>query len=204
MEHQPARRRSSQRTGDNPVRDAALGLLRAKPHTAPELAAELKGLGMDAISNDCLDRSLAELARWGLIRRAAARRTLSSKRGRLKVLYRATPAGVAYVRKWMGSELPKPRLRHELVLRIAVCGQSDLPLLIDLVIDLERSYVERIRELDEEVKGGMERAPAGLDDDWQSTRQLLSERARMAQWRAQVAWLKNTHEMLAQRLLPAD
>lgn len=138
--------------------------------------------------------ALDKLQQEGLVRpvaaagderpRPARRRT---SRGAPRVVYEATRRGVERFDAWMSDGCTMAPLRQELHLKLALSRPANLPRLIELTYEQERSCLDRL-----EQHAG-ERAADDLlaaDEPWREVASAMLREAEVAHLQATVEWLR--------------
>jgi DNA-binding PadR family transcriptional regulator len=205
-EHAAATRR--RRSSDRPrVREAVLGLLVEQPASAYMLSVRLRErLRAAEFPENYVYWVLDDLERQGLVARVAPERASSdllalgseeSVRKRSNAHYEATAKGQEHFKRWLTSPSSEPRLRDELMIRIAFCGPAEVPRLIELVYAQEQVCVGHIHELRDSTEQDASWAhPKGHSAEWQQMLRVMSRDAELAHWSARVEWLQSVRELL--------
>jgi DNA-binding PadR family transcriptional regulator len=120
-------------TGDTTATMAILGLLAEQPDTVAGVARRLnERLPQGRFAHNAAHNNMDTLARGGDIRmvKPGAKRTLDR--------YEATGEGVARFRKWLHeSSTVLPAVRDAVRAKIELCGEEDLPALIQAISEEE-------------------------------------------------------------------
>lgn len=91
--------------------------------------------------------ALRALERKRYVRQRALGADRLAEPHKARIWYEAEDAGREHFAAWFGTPLEQKPLRDELRLRIAAARIEDLPLLLDVLHDLEQSLMDRTQEL---------------------------------------------------------
>lgn len=165
------------------VKHAVLGLVIERPGYGYELIQRLGDrIGGWRPSTTAVYPTLRLLNREGLIR--IQEEPVSHRE---VVWYEATEDGIARFREWMEGPSELMPLREELLVKLAFAGPRDLPRLIEVTRELERSCLDRLmtlrddRSIDELLAG---------ERDWPELAALLLRDAEMLRVQATLTSLQ--------------
>ncbi len=186
-----------------------LGLLVEQAASAHTLSIQLRErLRAAELPENYVYWVLDDLERQGLITRVAGEDRSSDllafageagSRRRANVHYEASAKGQEHFKRWLISPSSEPRLRDELMIRIAFCGPAEVPRLIELVYAQEQVCVGHIQELRSSTECAKADQGSAADDAgarWQRMLRVMSRDAELAHWSARVEWLQSVRELL--------
>jgi DNA-binding PadR family transcriptional regulator len=204
MEHSRSRRTASRI--DRPVTqalalsggDAVLGLLIERPANSYQLERRLASrFGSAHFAHGTAYHAVRRLSSQGLIRTVGpepAPLQAVEHRGPLRATdYEATPRGVEHFRSWLRASPSTPPVREELLAKIAFCGPSDLPRMIEIVRDAELACAAQLKEVNERMRTA--RRLAG-DDPWRRLMSLIVTAGDVAWWDSRIKWLQELRRYL--------
>ncbi len=174
------------------TRYAVLGLLIEQPDHGYQLTQRLQDrLGAPDVRRSYVYELMKQLAADELIRRAEEEPT-RIEQGAARVLYRATPKGIAQFEDWLGSSPPAGPLREELHLKMMVAQTRDLPRLIDLTWQEERQCLDRLLEIEQAA----DVPPARGHGDWPWAAAVLVRNAEISHLQTTVRWLQRARAVM--------
>jgi DNA-binding PadR family transcriptional regulator len=144
---------------------------------------------------------LAESAIYKTLERLEADRYVEnaghrSSGGTSRILYRATPDGVASFRAWMAAPSERPPLRDELHAKLIFAGPDDLPLLLDAVEAQTQACLTELAELGHRPRPIVDGAPI----PWSTRAQLLVDGFGAHRLESLVDWLTEVAEAIQEQL----
>ncbi len=165
--------------------EVVLGLLIERPGTSYELEQRLKErFGSAQFGRGTASNAMKRLADNGFIRIAPDHRSRT---------YLPTPAGVEHFRRWMRSAASTPPVREELHAKIALCEPADLPAMIAVVREAEKSCMVKLQGLQwrmqDEQQGSVTR-------DWRHRMGLMVRSGDVAWWGGRIKWLQSVRMSL--------
>jgi DNA-binding PadR family transcriptional regulator len=178
--------------------NAVLGLVIERPGNSYELERRLeRRFGSAGFAHGTGYHAVRRLSSQGLIRPVGAdspHRGGPESAGSLPATaYEATPRGVDHFRRWLRASVSMPPVREELLAKIALCGPSDLPRMVEIVRDAELACAAQLQEVNERMR--TERRLAG-DDAWRRLMSLIVTAGDVAWWDARIKWLQELRSYL--------
>lgn len=143
--------------------------------------------------------ALDKLEQEGLVRpvpgddEAVAPTRRRTVRGAPRVVYEPTERGLGRFDEWMAATSSLAPLREELHLKLALSRPADLPRLIELTHEQERSCVERLEEHEGErdVDALVAEAPS-----WPAVAAAMVRDAEVEHLHATIRWLRRVREAM--------
>lgn len=172
------------------VKWAVLGLVIERPGYGYDLAQRLEErFDCWELAPSGVYSALEQLSSERLVR--VGRSYHASGRGRSRVSYEATLAGINRFRTWILSSSPAPPLREELQMKVSLCCRQDVPRLIESVYGQELACMARVRELSHRdatigAQGG----------DWPRSTRALAAELEIALWDSRLEWLRHARRLL--------
>jgi DNA-binding PadR family transcriptional regulator len=178
--------------------DAVLGLLVEQPANSYQLERRLESrFGAAEFAHGTAYQAVKRLSGQGLIRQVVADQPSEAnllRPGSLPAtVYEPTPRGVEHFRRWLRASTSMPPVREELLAKIAFCGPSDLPRMVEIVRDAELACTARLQEVNERMR--RERHLAG-DDRWRRLMSLIVTAGDVAWWDGRIKWLAELRSYL--------
>jgi hypothetical protein len=185
--------------------EAVLGLLIERPGNSYQLERRLEARFSSAgFAHGTAYHAIRRLARQGLIRPlqdAGAAGDLApaadvTAPGSLPATaYEATPRGLEHFRGWLHASSSTPPVREELLAKLAFCGPSDLPRMVEIVRDAELACTVQLQELNQRIRA--ERLRAG-EDAWRRLMSMIVLTGDVAWWDGRIRWLQELRAYLQQ------
>jgi hypothetical protein len=167
-------------------REIILALVVEKPGTAFELENRLRRrFPSYGYARNIVRRTLGRLRTSGLVSQRPPAGQAGAT-GREGMVWEATSAGAERSRAWVGEELGGPLARDELHARIALCGPQDLPRLLEVVRNAERTCEERLAALGPQADRAVLAADAG---GWAAEMESIAGDAERASLANRASWL---------------
>jgi DNA-binding PadR family transcriptional regulator len=161
--------------------EVILGLLIERPGTSYELEQRLKDrFGSAQFGRGTASNAMKRLAANGLVRISQDRRRT----------YVPTQPGVEHFRRWIRSAVSTPPVREELHARLALCGQAELPAMIQVVVDAETRCAAKLQGLNWRMRGTDEQQ-LSTTRDWSDRRGRLVQSGDVAWWEGRIKWLQS-------------
>lgn len=182
------RRQADWNRGPSPFKGAVLGLVLEKPGHGYELANRLNhrlGPGW-AITAADIYPVLTRLEKAQLVRAVYGLRGPGQRQ--TKVVYHPTAAAAGEFDRWMGAPSATPPLRNELMAKLAVARQDDLPRLLVLLDDAERELLELLEQSADE--------PAPPAGSWQGLVVDIERYHTLAHWKAELHAIVRARERI--------
>jgi DNA-binding PadR family transcriptional regulator len=175
--------------------NAVLGLVIERPANSYQLERRLETrFGSAGFAHGTAYHAVRRLTSQGLIRPVHGPGSLPpSGEGSPATSYEATPRGVEHFRRWLLASTSTPPVREELLAKIAFCGPSDLPRMIEIVRDAELACIARLKEVNERMR--TERRLGG-DDAWRRLMGLIVTASDVTWWDARIKWLQQLRTYL--------
>lgn len=138
---------------------------------------------------------LARLQSAGLI--APVPRDLMEPRASASIAYMGTAKGVRQLNRWIGSPIEPAHFREEILVRMAVCRADDVPRLVELVREQERTCMQDAMSAsfvsDEIALRRINDLPV---DEWMTTVMVLLRDAELELIDADLRWLQSVRASL--------
>lgn len=174
-----------------------LGLLIERPGYGYGLAQLIADrFGFLNLAQSAVYKTLQRLEEEGLVEPAGYKRVKPSPRAAPRVLYRATPEGVAEFRRWMAAPVDRPILRDELQAKMALATPNDLP---DLIRAAEGQLEACMADLEQLTRPSLTAAgdPA---IPWPHVALMMADDFKARLLEATVDWLNATIAVMEKRL----
>jgi DNA-binding PadR family transcriptional regulator len=178
------------RGSDGLGREVVLGLLVEQPSNRYQLDVQLEQRFRSAsYGRGTARQAVKQLVTEGLVcaRDPAGDATAAAGGSRSATVYEATPAGVAHFRAWIRASVSTPPVREELHAKIALCRPTDLPRMIDVVLEAESVCKGKLDGLNFRVRS--RRRDVDLDDWWLKM-DLVVSTGDQAWWESRINWLQ--------------
>ncbi len=115
-------------------------------------------------------------------------------RGAPRVIYEATPRGLARFEEWMATGSSMSPLREELHLKLALSRPRNLPRLIDLTYEQEQACLERLEQ--HLGSTSFDDPTAVSQQPWSAVASVMVRDAEVAHLQATVEWLRRIREAM--------
>lgn len=116
---------------------------------------------------------------------------------RASLSYMGTAKGVRHLNRWIGSPIEPAHFREEILVRMAVCRASDVPRLVELVREQERTCMQDAMSAsfvsDEIALRRINDLPV---DEWMTTVMVLLRDAELELIDADLRWLQSVRASL--------
>jgi DNA-binding PadR family transcriptional regulator len=169
-----------------------LGLVVERPSYGYALQHQITTrLGFLNLARSAVYKTLQRLEQDGLVEEA--KRVMPSDRSGPRVLYRATPAGVAEFKKWMAAPSDRGLLRDELQAKLALASPDDLPELLETA---EAQLAACVADLTALTKPSLVDARARATP-WPTAAQMLLDDFKVQLLEGTIDWLTSTVEVIA-------
>ncbi|MHB8234534.1 MAG: helix-turn-helix transcriptional regulator, partial [Solirubrobacteraceae bacterium] len=194
----PAVPRSSTPTYALSAGDAVLGLLIEQPSNSYQLERRLETrFGAAQFAHGTAYQAVKRLSAQGLIRPVVQLTPADPRLPRPGSLpatsYEPTPHGVDYFRRWLRASTSMPPVREELLAKIAFCGPSDLPRMVEIVRDAELACTAQLNDLNQRMRLQQRLADG---DPWRSLMGLIVSAGDVAWWDSRIKWLQELRRYL--------
>lgn len=167
------------------TKHVVLGLLADRTSYGYALQQQLsERFGFLGLAESAIYKTLERLELDGAVEQAGEKCIGRTSR----VLYRATPEGVAQFRRWMVEPTGQAPVREELHAKLVLAGPDDLPQLLESVETHTRACLTELAAL---AEGGATRRPSEADaaTRWDATARLLVEDFKARRLESLVDWL---------------
>ncbi len=139
--------------------------------------------------------------RWMLARMQSAGLIEPVPRGghepHASVTYMGTVRGVRHLQRWMRSPIDPAHFREEILVRMAVCSESDVPRLVEVVREQEKTCIQDALSasfVSDEI--ALRRINGLPIDEWTTKLMVLSRDAELELVDADLRWLQSVRESL--------
>lgn len=175
------------------TKHAVLGLMVERPTYGYRLQSQASDL-LDSlgISDSGTYKLLQRLEEDGLIE-VVDEQAGTSPRGPKRILFAATEEGLREFERWIASPVTEPRVRDELVARLAVARDQDRPRLLEAA---EAQLAAAWKTLAAMRQPAATSLPEALAGPWPSTASALRTDLEARMLRARIDWLSYVCEVL--------
>jgi len=178
------------------VKHAVLGLVIERPGYGYQLAVRLQErCGSWRWEPSGVYGALDSLSDDGYVVGVREKGSGQSGRAAPRLVYEATPSGVAFFRDWMAEASTPSPVRQELDLKILFCEPAGLPQIIDQTWSHEQICIDDLKALTNAM-------PAGAPElrTWQDAKAPLQRDAEIRLLQVRIEWLQNAREVM-QRMI---
>lgn len=180
------------------TKHVVLGLMVERPGYGYGLQQQFaERLGFLHLADSSIYKTIERLQADGWVEEAPTSRPGTRHRGAQRVLYRATPAGVAEFREWMAKPSDRAVVRDELHAKLALSDPDDLP---DLLRAAEAQAEECLAELS---AIGRRSVPATADLPWGQVASALVTDFNARWLESLVDWLNQICSVIEERMARA-
>lgn len=179
------------------TKHAVLGLMIDRPSYGYNLQRQInERLGFLGLAESTVYKTLERLELDGWVEEVGEKAVGQTRRGAPRVLYRATPAGVAHFKAWMGEASDRSVLRDELQAKLALSDPEDLP---QLLATAEAQASECLEEL-VAVRRPSFADLATADVDWSVAARYMVDDFKARWLESLVDWLDAICEVMEERI----
>jgi DNA-binding PadR family transcriptional regulator len=183
------------------TKHAVLGLMVERPTYGYRLQSQASDL-LDSlgISDSGTYKLLQRLEDDGLIE-VVGEQDGTSPRGPKRILFAATDEGLREFERWIASPVTEPRVRDELVARLAVARDQDRPKILDAAEKQLAAAWKTLAAMRQPAPTSLEEA---LARPWPSTASALRTDLEARVLRARIDWLDHVCEVLGGGVQPIE
>lgn len=177
------------------TKHVVLGLMIDRPGYGYGLQQQFaERLGFLQLAESSIYKTIERLEADGWVEEAGARRHDPRHRGAQRVLYRATPEGVAQFKRWMAEPSDRAVVRDELNVKLALSDPDDLP-------DLLRAAEAQSRECLAELAAlGQRSVTTTPDAPWRTVATALVDDFHARWLESLVDWLDQICRVIEERI----
>lgn len=179
------------------TKHAVLGLMIDRPSYGYNLQQQIgERLGFLGLAESTVYKTLERLELDGWVEEVGERRIGQTRRGAPRVLYRATPEGVARFKSWMGAASDRAVLRDELQAKLALSDPDDLPRLLEIAEEQSRKCLAELVALGRPSLSEL----ATRDVEWELAARYMVDDFKARWLESLVDWLDGICEVMEERI----
>lgn len=183
------------------TKHAVLGLMIDRPSYGYNLQQQInERLGFLGLAESTVYKTLERLELDGWVEEVGEKAVGQTRRGAPRVLYRATPEGVASFKAWMAEASDRSVLRDELQAKLALSDPDDLPQLLAMAEEQSRECLEELVALSRPSLAGL----ATADVDWSVAARYMVDDFKARWLESLVDWLDAICEVMEERIKRAE
>jgi DNA-binding PadR family transcriptional regulator len=183
------------------TKHAVLGLMIDRPSYGYNLQQQIgERLGFLGLAESAVYKTLERLEIDGWVEEVGEKQAGRTRRGAPRVLYRATPEGVANFRTWMAAGSDRAQLRDELQTKLALSDPDDLPRLLEMAEAQSRECLEELVLLARPSLSEL----ATADVAWDVAARFMVDDFKARWLESLVDWLDAICEVMEERIRRAD
>lgn len=183
------------------TKHAVLGLMIDRPSYGYNLQRQIgERLGFLGLAESTVYKTLERLEVDGWVEEVGEKHAGRTRRGAPRVLYRATPEGVASFRGWMAMTSDRAVLRDELQTKLALSNPEDLPGLLEMAEAQSRECLEELVLLARPSLSEL----ATADVEWSIAARFMVDDFKARWLESLVDWLDGICEVMDERIKRAD
>lgn len=178
-----------------------LGLVVERPSYGYALSQEItERFGFLHLARTAVYKTLQRLEDDGLVEEAGVKRIRPSRRAAPRVLYRATPDGVAEFKRWMAERSERSVLRDEFQAKLGLAAPADLP---ELLQTAEAQLAACVADLAALRRPSLAQARVSTTP-WPAAARMLVDDFKVQWLEGMVDWLTSTIEVMSVRIAQED
>jgi len=179
------------------TKHAVLGLMIDRPSYGYNLQQQIgERLGFLGLAESTVYKTLERLEFDGWVEEVGQKQAGRTRRGAPRVLYRATPEGVASFKSWMAEASDRAVLRDELQAKLALSDPEDLPRLLEMAEAQSRECLEELVTLARPALSEL----ATTDVDWSLAARYMVDDFKARWLESLVDWLDGICEVMEERI----
>jgi DNA-binding PadR family transcriptional regulator len=179
------------------TKHAVLGLMIDRPSYGYNLQQQIaERLGFLGLAESAVYKTLERLEHDGWVEEVGQKQVGATRRGAPRVLYRATPDGVASFKSWMAETSDRAVLRDELQAKLALSDPEDLPRLLEVA---EAQSRECLQELVALARPSLSEL-ATTDVEWALAARYMVDDFKARWLESLVDWLDGICEVMEERI----
>jgi DNA-binding PadR family transcriptional regulator len=179
------------------TKHAVLGLMIDRPSYGYNLQQQIsERLGFLGLAESTVYKTLERLELDGWVEEVGERHIGQTRRGAPRVLYRATPEGVAHFKTWMADASDRAVLRDELQAKLALSDPDDLPRLLEIAEEQSRRCLAELTALGRPSLSEL----ATRDVEWELAAQYMVDDFKARWLESLVDWLDGICEVMEERV----
>ena len=179
------------------TKHAVLGLMIDRPSYGYNLQQQIaERLGFLGLAESTVYKTLERLERDGWVEEVGQKQVGGTRRGAPRILYRATPDGVASFRSWMADTSDRAVLRDELQAKLALSDPGDLPQLLAMAEEQARECLQELMALARPSLSEL----ATADVEWELAARYMVDDFKARWLESLVDWLDGICEVMEERI----
>ncbi len=179
------------------TKHAVLGLMIDRPSYGYNLQQQIgERLGFLGLAESTVYKTLERLELDGWVEEVGEKSAGQTRRGAPRILYRATPEGVASFKSWMAETSDRAVLRDELQAKLALSDPDDLPTLLELAEAQSRECLEELVALARPSLSEL----ATTDVEWRMAARYMVDDFKARWLESLVDWLDGICEVMEERI----
>lgn len=179
------------------TKHAVLGLMIDRASYGYNLQQQIaERLGFLGLAESTVYKTLERLEQDGWVEEVGQKQVGGTRRGAPRILYRATPDGVASFKSWMADPSDRAVLRDELQTKLALSDPEDLPQLLAMAEEQSRDCLQELVALARPSLSEL----ATADVEWELAARYMVDDFKARWLESLVDWLDGICEVMEERI----